>query len=60
MIDYTAAARAEAEEARTREVLTYVARIQARCLDLGPEMARCIERADSMRDSARAAVGETK
>jgi hypothetical protein len=31
MIDYTAAARAEAEEARTREVLAYLAELEAMC-----------------------------
>jgi hypothetical protein len=43
MIDYTAAARAEAEEARTREILAYLAELEA--------MSKRMELADNARDS---------
>jgi hypothetical protein len=43
MIDYTAAARAEAEEAKTREILAYLAELEA--------MSKRAELADNAGDS---------
>ncbi len=43
MIDHTAPARAEHEEALTQRVWLYVAQIEARCVGLGPESLRAIE-----------------
>ena len=44
MIDHTAPARAEREEALTQRAWLYVAQIEARCVELSPEMLACIER----------------
>jgi hypothetical protein len=43
MIDHTAPARAEREEALTARAWLYVAQIEARCLEFGPESLRAIE-----------------
>jgi hypothetical protein len=43
MIDHTAPARAEREEALTARAWLYVAQIEARCVEFGPESLRAIE-----------------
>ena len=43
MIDHTAPARADREEALAVRAWLYVAQIEARCVDLGPESLRAIE-----------------
>jgi hypothetical protein len=43
MIDHTAPARAEREEALTQRAWLYVAQIESRCVELGPESLRAIE-----------------
>jgi hypothetical protein len=43
MIDHTAPARAEREEALTARAWLYVAQIEARCLEFSSESLRAIE-----------------